>query len=59
MIRDNSVQGLAEMRQMVELLREPGTEEPVRPRLDDIGRLIWYAKEAGLRVMLHTVGAPD
>jgi signal transduction histidine kinase len=58
-IRENSVQGLAEMRQMIELLREPGAEEPVRARLDDIGRLIAYAREAGLRVTVHATGDPD
>jgi signal transduction histidine kinase len=58
-IRENSVQGLAEMRQMIELLRDPdGVEEPIRPRLEELQTLIRYAQEAGLQATLDRTGAP-
>jgi signal transduction histidine kinase len=65
-IRENSVQGLAEMRQMVELLRDPG--EPGRPadagelavptRLAEADRLIERVRDAGLTVGLTVTGEP-
>jgi signal transduction histidine kinase len=58
-IRENSVQGLAEMRQMIELLRDPdGVEEPIRPRLEELQTLIRYAREAGLQATLDRTGEP-
>jgi signal transduction histidine kinase len=52
-IRENSVQGLAEMRRLVEVLRE--AEEP-GGRLAEVGRLIDGA--AGLTAWLEQVGEP-
>ncbi|WP_242614571.1 sensor histidine kinase, partial [Actinomadura roseirufa] len=40
-IRENSVQGLAEMRRMIGLLREGGGDDPAAaPRLAELGRLV-------------------
>jgi signal transduction histidine kinase len=58
-IRENSVQGLAEMRQMIELLREgEGRDEPTRVRLSEVDRLVALARGAGLTVRLETTGEP-
>lgn len=68
-IRENSVQGLAEMRQMIGLLREPaastgpaggaGTvDEPLRVRLAEVDRLVTSVRDAGLPVRLETTGEP-
>ncbi|MFC4564255.1 sensor histidine kinase [Nocardiopsis mangrovi] len=50
-VRDNSVQGLAEMRQMIGVLRaEDDLDlERVMPRLSEADRLVTTAREAGLR----------
>ena len=59
-IRENSVRGLAEMRQMIELLRDPnGGDEQLRPRLEEIDRLIAYARDAGLAVTVTGAVDPD
>lgn len=54
-IRENSVQGLAEMRRMIGLLRDSGSDiDPgaARPRLDDIKTLVERAERPGLTVRL-------
>ncbi|MFI5925008.1 sensor histidine kinase [Micromonospora sp. NPDC051543] len=64
-IRESSVQGLAEMRQMIELLREPdggehggvGTEA-VTARLAEADGLIERVRAAGLAVRVRTDGTP-
>jgi signal transduction histidine kinase len=58
-IRENSVRGLGEMRDMVELLRDPTiTETATRARLAEAGRLTDAARDAGLAVDLTIAGAP-
>jgi signal transduction histidine kinase len=58
-IRENSVQGLAEMRQMIDLLREGAADdEPIRARLAELDQLIARARGAGLTVRLETTGEP-
>ncbi|MET8253394.1 histidine kinase [Micromonospora sp. NPDC005197] len=69
-IRESSVQGLAEMRQMIELLREPdagerGTAgvvgavpEAVTARLAEADGLVERIRAAGLAVRVHTDGTP-
>ncbi|MEV0717596.1 histidine kinase [Asanoa sp. NPDC050611] len=60
-IRENSVQGLAEMRQMIEVLRGPEAEpgdDPVSPGLAEVERLVTGARAAGLTVELTTTGEP-
>jgi signal transduction histidine kinase len=58
-IRENSVQGLAEMRQMIELLREgAGEDKPTRDRLAELDQLIAQARGAGLTVRVRTTGEP-
>ncbi|MGV9215032.1 sensor histidine kinase [Micromonospora sp. RB23] len=66
-IRESSVQGLAEMRQMIELLREPegdghgvaGTvPEAVTARLAEADGLIERIRAAGLAVRFRTDGTP-
>jgi signal transduction histidine kinase len=63
-IRDNSVQGLAEMRQMVELLRDadgadPGQDAPAPGgRLAEVDRLVAQARAAGLAAGLTVTGEP-
>ncbi|MEU5914273.1 histidine kinase [Micromonospora sp. NPDC047527] len=68
-IRESSVQGLAEMRQMIEVLREPdaGDErtpvggslpEAVTARLAEADGLIERIRAAGLVVRVHTDGTP-
>lgn len=59
-IRDNSVQGLAEMRQMIGLLREAdggGAPERTRACLAEVDRLVAQARSAGLAVRLELTGA--
>ncbi|MDG4827348.1 histidine kinase [Asanoa sp. WMMD1127] len=60
-IRENSVQGLAEMRQMIDVLRGPDGEagdDPVTPGLGEVERLVTGARAAGLTVELTTIGEP-
>ncbi|MFG3554885.1 sensor histidine kinase [Micromonospora sp. NPDC047557] len=69
-IRESSVQGLAEMRQMIELLREPdagerGTAgvvgavpEAVTARLAEADGLVERIRAAGLAVRVQTDGTP-
>jgi signal transduction histidine kinase len=66
-IRESSVQGLAEMRQMIELLRDPdGGEHPavgtvpeaVTARLAEADGLIERIRAAGLAVRFRTDGTP-
>jgi signal transduction histidine kinase len=66
-IRESSVQGLAEMRQMIELLREPGgggqsvagtLPEAVTARLAEADGLIERIRAAGLAVRFRTDGTP-
>ncbi|GAA1892955.1 histidine kinase [Asanoa iriomotensis] len=60
-IRENSVQGLAEMRQMIDVLRGPEAEpgdDPVTPGLAEVERLVSGARAAGLAVDLTTTGEP-
>ncbi|MDG4783041.1 histidine kinase [Micromonospora sp. WMMD961] len=70
-IRESSVQGLAEMRQMIEVLREPGPgggpaptgdgaalPELVSARLTETDELVERVRAAGLAVRVHTDGAP-
>ncbi|QKG19515.1 sensor histidine kinase [Actinomadura verrucosospora] len=55
-IRENSVQGLAEMRRMIGLLREGGEEGPgpaEAPRLADLGRLVERTARPGLSARLR------
>ncbi|MBM0232713.1 two-component sensor histidine kinase [Micromonospora sp. STR1_7] len=66
-IRESSVQGLAEMRQMIEVLRDPGTggarpddglAEAVTARLAEADRLVEGIRAAGLAVRVRTDGTP-
>lgn len=58
-IRNSSVQGLAEMREMVSLLRDPVSADPVdRIRLADADRLFDVVRRAGLAVTV-TVAGPE
>ncbi|RAY13923.1 sensor histidine kinase [Actinomadura craniellae] len=57
-IRENSVQGLTEMRRMIGLLREGGTDDPATPRLADLGRLVEQAVRPDLPVTLAPRGDP-
>ncbi|MEW2429153.1 histidine kinase [Micromonospora sp. NPDC047644] len=63
-IRESSVQGLAEMRQMIEVLREPGTSadpaapEVVTARLAEADELVERVRAAGLAVRVRTDGTP-
>lgn len=66
-IRESSVQGLAEMRQMIEVLRDPGTggtqpdgalAETVTARLAETDRLVEGIRAAGLAVRVRTDGTP-
>ncbi|MEU1398353.1 histidine kinase [Micromonospora zamorensis] len=70
-IRESSVQGLAEMRQMIEVLREPGTTggpapvgddpavaEMVSARLAEADGLVERIRAAGLAVRVRTDGTP-
>ncbi|MDP9847656.1 sensor histidine kinase [Streptosporangium lutulentum] len=56
-IRENSVQGMAEMRTTIELLRQDGEEaEATRRRVAEAGELAKRAREAGLDVRLRVDG---
>ncbi|WP_433248704.1 sensor histidine kinase [Streptosporangium sp. CA-135522] len=56
-IRENSVQGMAEMRAMIGLLRQDGEEaEATRRRVAEAGELAERAREAGLEVRLRVDG---
>ncbi|GAB3181808.1 signal transduction histidine kinase [Micromonospora palomenae] len=61
-IRESSVQGMAEMRQLIGLLRGPAgedpTEGPTRVRLDELDRLIERVAAAGLAVRATVTGTP-
>lgn len=61
-IRENSVQGLAEMRQMIDVLRgpepSPDAGDAVTPGLAEVDRLVTGARAAGLTVDLTTTGEP-
>src|SRR5690606_15330720 len=63
-IRENGVQGLAEMRQMVELLRDPrgggdaDRDSPTNARLAEAERLVTQVRDAGLAVELAITGQP-
>ncbi|WP_328873858.1 histidine kinase [Streptomyces sp. NBC_00287] len=55
-IRENSVEGLAEMRRLIGILRDSsGDLEPaVAPTLDGLGALVEGARNNGLDIALHT-----
>ncbi|MEV7012212.1 histidine kinase [Streptosporangium sp. NPDC051022] len=56
-IRENSVQGMAEMRSMIELLRRDGEEaETTRRRVAEADVLVARARKAGLEVRLRVEG---
>ncbi|MGR6913272.1 sensor histidine kinase [[Actinomadura] parvosata] len=56
-VRENSVQGMAEMRAMIGLLRQEGDEgEPTRPRLADAETLVERVLGAGMAVELRVEG---
>ncbi|MDM4720187.1 histidine kinase [Micromonospora sp. WMMA1363] len=65
-IRESSVQGLAEMRQMIGLLRGPAesgtgedaTEEATRARLSEVATVVDRARAAGLAVRVRWRGEP-
>jgi signal transduction histidine kinase len=58
-IRENSVRGLAEMRQMVEFLRDPAaTADPAAPGLDAVPALVRQSERAGLAPHLTVRGEP-
>ncbi|WP_067465330.1 sensor histidine kinase [Actinomadura macra] len=58
-IRENSVQGLAEMRRMIGLLRDGGEEDPPSaPRLAEVGRLVEHTARSDLSACLEVVGEP-
>ncbi|MEV5506131.1 histidine kinase [Streptomyces orinoci] len=63
-IRENSVQGLAEMKRLIGVLRQPGDEEPAtRPTLDGLTGLLAQARAAAgdrrFRFRLHDERGPD
>ncbi|WP_308166195.1 MULTISPECIES: histidine kinase [Actinomadura] len=61
-IRENSVQGLAEMRRMIGLLRDGGDEEdpPAAPRLAELGPLVARTARPDLSARLEVAGeAPE
>ncbi|MFD0900520.1 sensor histidine kinase [Actinomadura sediminis] len=64
-IRENSVQGLAEMRRMIGLLRDGdgdgdagGADPPAQPRLSELGRLVARTSRDDLSARLQIVGRP-
>ncbi|KWV30501.1 sensor histidine kinase [Micromonospora rifamycinica] len=60
-IRESSVQGMTEMRQLVGLLREPSTDpvrEATRVRLAELDQLLARMAAAGLRVRTTVEGRP-
>ncbi|MEV2250141.1 histidine kinase [Streptomyces sp. NPDC050147] len=60
-IRENSVEGLAEMRRLIGILRDSSEDrEPTAaPTLDGLGALIGNARTNGLDVTLDDTRAPD
>jgi signal transduction histidine kinase len=59
-IRENSVQGLVEMRRMVELLRDPTRDDAMTTGvgLSDVDELVTRAEVAGLTTRLTVTGRP-
>lgn len=61
-VRENSVQGMTEMRTMIGLLRQVGEDggeaEATRPRLADAGNLVERSRAAGLAAELTVEGEP-
>lgn len=58
-IRENSVQGMAEMRTMIGLLRQEGEDgDATRPRLADAGGLVERARQAGMEMVMTIEGTP-
>jgi signal transduction histidine kinase len=59
-VRDNSVQGLAEMRRMIGVLRDDDAPDldRVTPRLSEADRLVATARDAGLEVRMTERGTP-
>ncbi|GAA5057520.1 signal transduction histidine kinase [Thermocatellispora tengchongensis] len=61
-IRENGVQGMAEMRSMIQLLRQEGDDDAsadvVRRRVADVGELVERARLAGVEVRLEVTGTP-
>ncbi|MEU9871805.1 histidine kinase [Actinomadura sp. NPDC048021] len=58
-IRENSVQGLAEMRRMIGLLREgDGADPAARPRLAELDRLVRHTARSDLSARLEVAGEP-
>ncbi|WP_067886969.1 sensor histidine kinase [Actinomadura chibensis] len=58
-IRENSVQGLAEMRRMIGLLREGDGDDPAaRPRLAELDRLVRHTARTDLSAHLEVSGEP-
>ncbi|MFI6324617.1 sensor histidine kinase [Nonomuraea sp. NPDC050556] len=58
-VRENSVQGMTEMRSMIGLLRSEGDDsEATRPRVADVGDLVERARTAGVEAKLTVVGEP-
>ncbi|GLZ13851.1 two-component sensor histidine kinase [Actinomadura sp. NBRC 104425] len=58
-IRDNSVQGLEEMRRMIGLLRDDGEPDPAAaPRLADLGDLVARTLRSDLDARLTVAGRP-
>ncbi|WP_416968539.1 sensor histidine kinase [Streptomyces sp. 4F14] len=58
-IRENSVEGLTEMRRLIGILRQPGDTVEPAPTLDALPTLIEGARANGLDVTLTTDPAPD
>ena len=58
-IRENSVQGLAEMRRMIGLLRDGGAgDAAARPRLAELDRLVRHTARSDLSATLEVAGEP-
>ncbi|MFC5003079.1 sensor histidine kinase [Dactylosporangium cerinum] len=57
-IRENSVRGLAEMRQLVGFLRDPAAGEDVTAGLADLEDLAGRARRSGLAVAVSVRGTP-
>ncbi|MGW6059210.1 sensor histidine kinase [Streptomyces sp. NPDC055189] len=60
-IRENSVEGLAEMRRLIGILRDPSDDgvPTASPTLDSLGTLIGNARTNGLDVTLDDTRSPD
>lgn len=60
-IRQNSVEGLAEMRRLIGILRDSSgdTEPTAAPTLDGLGALVDHARANGLDVTLDDARTPD